>query len=43
MALVDECETHYQSLKGYGKGLSMLLLEMVWMERDDLEGVWEDS
>lgn len=43
MALVDECETLYPSLKGYGKGLSMLLLEMVWMERHDLEGVWEDS
>lgn len=25
MALVDECETHYQSLKSYGKGLSMLV------------------
>ena len=42
MALVGECETHYQSLKGYGEGLNMLLLEMVQMERDDLEGVWED-
>lgn len=36
MALVGECEMIkvVLSLKGYGKGLSMHLLEMIWKERN---------
>lgn len=35
MALVGECEMIkvVLSLKGYGKGLSMHLLEMIWKEK----------
>lgn len=41
MALVGECEMIkvVLSLKGYGKGLSVHLLEMVWKEKIFGEGV----